>query len=841
MKKLLNKKDLIYICLVSLAFLLIIFINTGSMYIYGSNLDWNSQHIAIPEYFRSLFYETKDLFPDFALNLGNGQNIYNFSYYGLLSPLYLLSYFLPKVSMTSYIITITIISMIASIFLIYSFLKSKKYSSEVCFTSVFLFAFSSCIMMHTHRHLMFINYFPFLIMGLFGVDKKLNNGKGWLLSLSVFLIIMTSYYYSIGSLIALTVYAIYKYLKSTKKVTFQSFFKAGVSYLLPVIIGILSSAIIILPTFQTLLNNRASTTKSISFIKLLFPDMNIKSIIYSSYGIGLTGLIIPAIINFYKKKKENLFMAIILTLLAICPIFSYFLNATMYSDSKALIPFLPLYIIIIANFLDSTLCDKINLRQLIIFSILVLIVFALATNKFNKMSILYLSIDLIITYLAIFLYNHYKNEFIIIIPVILIAFVSGLSVSNGDEYVLKYKYRNDFANTKKLISQITDNDNTFYRISNNDNRSVNPNRLYENNRYYTSTVYSSVSNQKYNHFYYDALNSNIEYRNRTLTTATNNIMSLMLNGNKYMISRSNPLQGYTKIIDDYGTKVYQNDDVLPLGYASSNIMSNDDYDKLKPFVKEEALLKNIIADTKSSNNFVSSIQQIDLNFKEIFKENYIKQNKDGSYTIDIKENKKIVYDLPKEYQNKILFIRLKMSDPQSCSIGDQVIKINNSKNKLTCKDWKYYNNNRIFNFTLAEQKLNKLTITITKGHYQISDLESYMLDYANIETINKEVDHFNVNMDKTKGDKIIGDIDVTKEGYFMLTIPYDKGFNIKVNQKETAYELVDGAYIGFKIKKGHHDIEITYEAPLKKFSLFISTLGIVCFVIVTILENKRQF
>ena len=74
-----------------------------------------------------------------------------------------------------------------------------------------------------------------------------------------------------------------------------------------------------------------------------------------------------------------------------------------------------------------------------------------------------------------------------------------------------------------------------------------------------------------------------------------------------------------------------------------------------------------------------------------------------------------------------------------------------------------------------------------------------------------------------------------------ITALNDKGFNIKVNQKETAYELVDDAYIGFKIKKGHHDIEITYEAPLKKFSLFISTLGIVCFVIVTILENKRQF
>ena len=841
MKNLLNKKDLLYIFLISLAFLLIIYINTGTMYLFGSNLDWISQHVAIPEYFRSLFYETKDLFPDFALNLGNGQNIYNFSYYGLLSPLYLISYLFPKVSMTSYIITMTVIAMIISIILVYAFLKTKKYRSETCLVSTFAFAFASCIMMHTHRHIMFINYFPFLIMGLFGVDKKMDHGKGWLLSLSVLLIIMTSYYYSIGSLIALTVYAVYKYLKSTKKVTWKNFFQASVTYLLPVIIGILSSAIIILPTFQTLLNNRAATTKNVSLLKLLIPDLNIKSIIYSSYGIGLTGLVIPAIINFYNKKKENLFMAIILSLIAICPIFSYFLNATMYADAKALIPFLPLYIFLIANFLENSFNDKINLKQVILLTIIVFGLFAIATLKINKSSIIYLGLDLLVTCLALFLYHHYKKEFIIVVPLIIIAFASGLSVSRGDQYALKYKYRNDITNTQKLISKITEQDDTFYRISNNDNRSVNPNRLYENNRYYTSTVYSSISNQKYNHFYYDTLNSNIEYRNRTLTTATNNIMSLMLNGNKYMITRSNPLQGYQKIMDESGTKVYKNDNVLPLGYASSNIMSNDDFEKLKPFVQEEALLKNIVADTTSSNNFVSSIQQIDLNFKEIFKENYIKHNSDGTYTIDIKENKKIVYDLPEEYQNKIIFIRLKMGDPQSCSIGDQVIKINNSKNKLTCKDWKYYNNNRIFNFTLAEQNLKKLTITITKGRYQISDIESYMLDYASIENINQNIDSFNVNMDKTKGDKIVGDIDVQKEGYFMLTIPYDKGFNIKVDQKDTSYEVVDEAYIGFKIKKGHHDIEITYEAPLKKFSLFVSALGIACFIAVTIVEKKRQF
>ena len=64
-----------------LVFLLIVFIITGKSYLYGSTLDWNSQHYNFMEYFRILFYKTKDIFPDFAFNIGAGQNIYNFSYY----------------------------------------------------------------------------------------------------------------------------------------------------------------------------------------------------------------------------------------------------------------------------------------------------------------------------------------------------------------------------------------------------------------------------------------------------------------------------------------------------------------------------------------------------------------------------------------------------------------------------------------------------------------------------------------------------------------------------------------------------------------------------------------
>ena len=69
--------------------LLLVFITTGFNNIFGSNTDWINQHTVIPEYLRQTFYQTGKLLPNLSLNYGGGQNIYNFSYYGLLSPLIL--------------------------------------------------------------------------------------------------------------------------------------------------------------------------------------------------------------------------------------------------------------------------------------------------------------------------------------------------------------------------------------------------------------------------------------------------------------------------------------------------------------------------------------------------------------------------------------------------------------------------------------------------------------------------------------------------------------------------------------------------------------------------------
>ena len=92
-----HRKEILIILLFSMIYLMIAAILTHGQFYFASTTDFEMQHYLFPEYFRNLFYETKDLFPDFALNIGGGQNIYNLSYYGLLNPFILISYLLPMI------------------------------------------------------------------------------------------------------------------------------------------------------------------------------------------------------------------------------------------------------------------------------------------------------------------------------------------------------------------------------------------------------------------------------------------------------------------------------------------------------------------------------------------------------------------------------------------------------------------------------------------------------------------------------------------------------------------------------------------------------------------------
>ena len=188
------------------------------------------------------------------------------------------------------------------------------------------------------------------------------------------------------------------------------------------------------------------------------------------------------------------------------------------------------------------------------------------------------------------------------------------------------------------------------------------------------------------------------------------------------------------------------------------------------------------------------------------------------------------------YQDKVLFIRFKNNRASSCKEDDLLININGVSNKLTCKSWKYHNQNYIFDYTFVNT--NILNVTFNEGSYELSDFEIYILDFEEVKKIYKTLDPFVIK--EVKNDKIKGKIDVKQDGYFLIQIPYDKGFEINVDGKLTKYQKVNEGFIGFKINKGSHNIIIEYKAPYKTLGLIISIFGVLLLVSISIFDYIKQ-
>ena len=822
MKKI-NNKDIVNVLVLIIIFLLIVFSIIGFNYVNGSTVDWDSQHWIFPEYFRTLFYKTKDLFPSFAFNLGSGQNIYNFSYYGLLSPIVLISYLFPFVRMVDYIQISILIIVILSIILMYYWLRCK-FDKKNAFIGTLLFLLSGPLIYHTHRHMMFINYMPFLVMALIGVDNYFDKNKKTLLIISVFLIVMSSYYYSVGGLVTIILYGIYKYLEMNKKITFLSFIKDGIEFILPILIGIMMSGVLIFPTFYALINGRADITSSVDITSLLGPKFNITELLYNSYTIGVTSIFIAAITyGFFSKNCNYKFLSIVFTIILFFPIIIYIFSGFMYVRGKVLIPLLPIAIFMIALFFDKFKAKngKIFIVTMVFVSILECIVYI---NNGNYIFIL----DVVLVLITIFMYFKYKNKNFIMYTACFSALVCCLISNYSDKLVTKedIKLQHNTYNYDKL-TPILESDEKIYRVGNDIMGMKNINRIINSN-YYIPSVYSSLENQNYYKLANNGISNELESRIATAIMPTKNILFNTYTSTKYMITNTSVPIGYNNIEN---SNVYVNDDVLPIGYATSKILSKEKFDSLDYPEKAYALVTNIVVDKDGYDSHINKAKKENLKYESSYK-NLSIENEEDKYIIQSEKDGNIVLKLYKPYKNKLLFISFDMNYSESCSIGDTSITINDVKNTLSCRSWIYHNKNYKFEYVISSNdEISELNILFDKGKYIISNVSVYSLDYNNITDFVHSVDEFMIDRELTSGDEIVGNINVSENGYFMISIPYEeKGFTIYVDGKLTEYEKVDDTYIGFEINEGYHNIKIIYTSPYLFEGMVISILGYMIFL-----------
>ena len=86
------------------------------------------------------------------------------------------------------------------------------------------------------------------------------------------------------------------------------------------------------------------------------------------------------------------------------------------------------------------------------------------------------------------------------------------------------------------------------------------------------------------------------------------------------------------------------------------------------------------------------------------------------------------------------------------------------------------------------------------------------------------------DQEKTRGNVTAGDIEVKNTGYLITAIPYDEHFELFVDGKKVKTEKVNTAFLGCRIDKGRHEVEIVYHAPGMKAGKMVSAIGFFLFL-----------
>mgnify|MGYP002080760475 FL=1 len=604
-----KKRDKFYITiLLLLPILFVLCVSTYSM--YGSKLDWLSQHVSLADYFR----QTKQLLPDSFANLQGQTNAFSFSYYGLLRPDVLISYLFPNVPTSFFIISYATLLWSFTGGLCYYWLRNKGYKDTICFFSSICCICANCFF-QSHQQIMFVEIIPFLFLSLILIDK---NKRQWI-SLCICMALFHNYFYTPGMILILLLYD-YDQHKTIKNM------------IVPIVLGVGFGAVLWLPTGYLIINNHKSVVQT-NLFNLFVPNLTLKGLVYDSYGCGLTVISWMALfqgIQFEKTKK----LSILLIFMFVFPIFSYILNGTLYARTKILVLCLPLVLMILAHWLQERKLNK---------GLLVLAGLFLCTKT--------MFLGLLVALVFIGYYFMDKKERLMMYALVPMIVFTGLNYNQCLDLKL---YNSMYSKDKQKLMQRND---LNQRTADLDQVGYSVNRIYDQKEMKASS-YTSTSNTLYNTFVYDIIKSPISQSNRTIITDSENYLYWSMMSVQNVLSKDSDLYGYKEVDIKGNYKLLKNKNVFPMVYVTNDTLSESKFDKLFYPYNLDTIYNRTIVNGETSNDYASKMKLIKNLDQSIVIQNKRKIKKTIPIDFDTK-NKLICIDFDvKNYTNKKVSISI---------------------------------------------------------------------------------------------------------------------------------------------------------------------------------------
>ena len=785
------------------------------------------QYAGFTSYYKNVLLGNESLFYSFKGLLG--YNFYATSIYYMFNPTNLLCIFSTSENILEYYTFIILLRIGLSGFTMCKYLKYKfKNQSNLRYI---IFSISYALMAYNVCY--FFNYmyfdtvvlFPIVVLGL---DKLIYERKNRLYIISLTLSIISNFYIGYMVCIFSLLYFIYNIV----------IYKLDKNIIKDFIISSLLSGfmcmIIIIPEASELLKGKALLYASSKAEYFKF-NMNFLNIFYkflpgstSNYDLeyGMVNIyvslfvIILVIKYFFNKKiskKERITTLIFILFFLLSISFNLLdfawqlFQKPIWYPNRYIFTF-SFFLITVAMKEITNITYKTNIKEnlIIIISFILLTLYSIISLKIHndnlKIISYILGIILILQY-TFFLNN--KNAKYLLVMLFFIEVTTNaiftLKIMGKTTTMTQYK-TNEEINEKavKHIKEIENKDNNFYRME-----------------LSTSTVHNSPSLLNYNginHFNSVKNAKTLNFLNKFNYQVTDDTSVEFNNYNPYLTSllgikyiNGSKDEMYYENVYNENPYMYLNKDALSLGYMIYN----------KEFKESNSSYQN-------TENLINSMLNTDIKRYKVI------DNFNGEDT-EIKEidNKKYVISKTS--------IKIEMED-----------KASNSMFLIPSRNISFVANYSIFinDEEIKDAVIKQSPIFINKGDtYKIiiksnlskTELNSliwYQIDYDNyIETINElKKNEFNITK-YNKDNHIEGNIDVNNDkNVLLLTIPYDKGWNIYVDDNKVNYDICFDSFICLDLDKGKHNIKMNYVPSGFIVGLIISSLAF----IVTIIYIRKK-
>ena len=852
MKRLIKNKYIIasFLCII----IYLIYLKMMEIYPFGKysilKSDLYNQYINFFCYLREVILHGKSI--AISWNLGLANNFYTTFAYYLMSPLNILVVFFNTSNMDIFVeILIAIKIILIANFMMFFLEKSYNYKSNETIIFGLIYAFSSYVICYSF-HIMWLDCVYMLPIILLFVDKFLENEKILPLVLSLSYSILTNYY--IGYIVAFFagIYFLARFFITQENFTWKLFLKCLFKLLIAIGISFGIGMIVILPSIMQL---KGTMSTDISLIEIDKEKIRmLTNVIFNNYIYSFTQksclmfsstLIILLLPMYYLNKKiqtrEKLAFSAIAVFLLL-PIISPVLNKLWHAftvpncfNYRYSFTLIFTFILMGArelqnkkyckkwHFVISGLCFTILILAEIFFlkrRYLVLDRFAVTMNSIALSCLVYL-VMLCITYMFFYKKNLRKAMFVLLLVVVIFDLLIGArSGQNNDDKYFERKYVVQYDKFMKHFIPKIKNPEIERIVFEPDEYGSNMSLKfgYSNIGFFTSARNTENLEAMYK------LGYNVQMDDKLwVTSYSGTFLNYWIAGVRYYITRrqleDNEIYGF-EFEEKYDNfYVYKNKNAFEIGYyLADNIKENDN-----PFEMQNELINGLIKNRK--------IEEISHNKNEDLYNKYkqIKANKREDYfqsieTSNLLECEKNVIDYETK-NNNLDSLEGEKANSSSMTLDEKKIKYK-VKAKKDCSIYLFSNQHLQLYIDEKPQFNNYSNIwSFENGIKQIKHLKQneefefeintkdnmeliYVSDNEKIQQVidNKDRNYFDNVTIKKNG--LTGTAHFKANGYLTFGIAYDKCWDIFVDGKKSEKKAIAGCFLGVKLEKGVHDVEL---------------------------------